>query len=90
MFSLFVWVSLLLVRGNFEMWPALPDLSKSESICVLNEGTLSAGSPKQQIIVKLEDSRTCLVLAVSDIFKRLNSFLADFCQLPSFFRVQFQ
>ena len=43
MLSLFVWVSLLLVRGNFEMWPALPDLSKSESICTLNEGTLSAG-----------------------------------------------
>ena len=40
---LFAWMSLLLVRGNFEMWPALPDLSKSESICALNEGTLSAG-----------------------------------------------
>ena len=69
----------------------LPDLSKSESICALNEGTLSAGclvtkTTENYITERLKG----LVLAISDIFKRLNSFLADFCQLPSFLPVQFQ
>ena len=32
---------------------------------------LGAGSTKQQRIIKLKDSRTCLVLTISDIFKRL-------------------
>ena len=69
----------------------LPDLSKSESICVLNEGTLSAGCWVNKTTENYKTERLKgLVLAISDIFKRLNSFLADFCQLPSFLPVQFQ
>ena len=93
MFSLFVWVSLLLVRGNFEMWPALPDLSKSESICALNEGTLSAGCWVTKTTVNYKTERLKDMSCSHNIrhFQTITVFSQTFnCQLPSFLRVQFQ
>ena len=104
-FWIWIWLSVffvclgVFVARTWQFWNVAGTLHYNFQICpnpslfvlwMKEPWVLGAGSPKQQRIIKLKDSRTCLVLAISDIFKRLNSFLADFCQLPSFLPVQFQ